>query len=58
MIKMDKTDLIEFNTYRFPKKTFLLTKQELENYRKLERELIIKERGLWLFIKDKEVNDG
>lgn len=51
----DKTNLIEFKTYRFPSRVFLLTKNQIKVYRELEGEIIEKEAELFELIKDKEV---
>lgn len=57
---IDKTDIIEFKSYRFPNnKIFLFTKEDLKQYRKLEKEIIKKEMELYELIKDKELkNEG
>ena len=52
---MDETNLIEFKSYRFPDKKFILSKEELKRFRMLEREIIKKEAGLFELIKDKVI---
>lgn len=55
---MDKTDLIEFTTYRFPNKKFLLDKQDLNEFRRVEGELLEKELELYDLIRNKELVKG
>ena len=50
---MHEIGLLEFKSYRFPDRIFLLTEQDLKRFRELEGEIIKKEEELFEFIKNR-----